>query len=438
MRREPLLAGIPLLLLFAALRHGLEGRIGNPRFAVTESDLKAYLETSGLRRDEFLRGCGLTVLPEGPELTAFTQGRVFVPAPSADIDGLVHKYKRAYAERKRTLLVVPYHPGLAEGEELARLLERSRSKIAAFRRLTDGLPRPHLTLHPSLTAVLKALLAFLALAGIGLPTPAAALLGLPVLLVDAVPPVGWLSFALFTVLFTDAILREVREGNGAFGTLGRALGLLLYGGMVLSALGTSEAYLLGRAVPHGVTLGMLAAFAAALRRSLAGVRPDEIVPASVPLAILLAGLLAVLLARNGVLLSLENAVREALEEVLPVRPRTRELLLGYPALGFLAVAGVSSPPWLRAGLLATAGVGVVSSLNSFLHLHAFLAAPILRTLIGYAIGAAAGVAAGRVTARISPASRASRLGPRTGGGSSRSRRRSIRSRRSSSSRSRRP
>lgn len=439
MRWGFLLAGLPLLLLFAALRHGLEGRVGEPRFAVLERDLRSHLETSGKRRDAFLRDSGLTVLPEGPELTAFTQRRIFIPAASADVDGLVHKYKRAYAERKRTLLVVPYHPGLAEGGNLSRLLERSRSKLDAFRRWADALPRPALVLSPSLTAALKAMSLVLALAGIGLPTLVAAALGLPALFADAAAPVGWALLVLVGVLFTDAILREVSAaGRSPVRTLGRVLVLLLYGGMVLSALGTSEAYLVGEAVPRGITLGTLLAFAAALRRSLAGLQPGETVPASVPLGLLLAGLAAVLLVRNGVLLSVENAVRETLEEVLPVRPRTRELFLGYPALGFLSVAAGRVPRWVRAALAAAAGVGVVSGLNSFLHLHAFLPVPVLRTLLAYGMGTAAGVAAGLVTVRSSPVSRARRLGARSGGGSLRSRRTGARSRRSSSIRSRRP
>jgi hypothetical protein len=109
------------------------------------------------------------------------------------------------------------------------------------------------------------------------------------------------------------------------------------------------------------------------------------------LFILAAGMLLIALSlRNGPFGSLEARLRETLDSFLLVRPRTRELLLGYPALGVLLVAGRRLPAWFRSFLLLAVSVGVISSLNSFLHFHSFLAISLLRTLWGVLLGTCLG------------------------------------------------
>ncbi len=81
----------------------------------------------------------------------------------------------------------------------------------------------------------------------------------------------------------------------------------------------------------------------------------------------------------------EIALREGLERLLLVRPRTKEFLLGHPAL-YLILATKKRHPLL----LSVAVVGQLSLVNTFTHVHTPLVLTVLRSaygmIIGYAVG----------------------------------------------------
>ena len=93
-------------------------------------------------------------------------------------------------------------------------------------------------------------------------------------------------------------------------------------------------------------------------------------------------------------LQLEQWMRVGLEDILTVRPRTKEFLLGYPAvlLGLgLWAAGRRAPAW---PLLALGTVASISMINTFAHAHAPLAVSAVRSAYGFVAGAlVAGVVA---------------------------------------------
>lgn len=89
----------------------------------------------------------------------------------------------------------------------------------------------------------------------------------------------------------------------------------------------------------------------------------------------------------------ERRLRTLLDQALGVRPRFKEVLLGYPALGLAAAAAVRGRrAWAVAGAVAgtLAGASVV---NTFAHLHSPLGVSLLRTFHGLWIGALAALAA---------------------------------------------
>ncbi len=97
---------------------------------------------------------------------------------------------------------------------------------------------------------------------------------------------------------------------------------------------------------------------------------------------------AVLLIRSGnnaaEWMTPDQGLREFLENLLFVRPRTKEFLIGHPLLllGFYL-----KNPWLiLAGM-----VGQVSVLNTFLHAHSPLAVSLTRTVFGMIFGFIIGV-----------------------------------------------
>ena len=81
-------------------------------------------------------------------------------------------------------------------------------------------------------------------------------------------------------------------------------------------------------------------------------------------------------------LEFEVQAREALENFLRVRPRTKELLIGHPAL-YLALR--SRQP-RRSWLLPLAVIGQLSLVNTFTHTHTFLWVSLLRTIYGGVFG----------------------------------------------------
>ena len=89
---------------------------------------------------------------------------------------------------------------------------------------------------------------------------------------------------------------------------------------------------------------------------------------------------------------LEVRFRNLLEG-LGARPRTKEFLIGHPALALALAMGVL-PRWRRWGLpfLFFGAIGQVSMLNTFCHLHSPLALSMLRTGIGLVFGLGIGVA----------------------------------------------
>ena len=102
----------------------------------------------------------------------------------------------------------------------------------------------------------------------------------------------------------------------------------------------------------------------------------------------LAGVIYVLRTGNfGVsIMNLEVQAREFLENLLFVRPRTKELFLGHPALYFALRSRQPHKSWW----LPVAVIGQISLVNTFTHIHTFLAVSLLRTfyglLFGYALG----------------------------------------------------
>ncbi len=90
---------------------------------------------------------------------------------------------------------------------------------------------------------------------------------------------------------------------------------------------------------------------------------------------------------------LERTAREALEFILVYRPRTKEFLIGHPALvlaAYLAARGRTLPALL---LGVAASAGLTSVVNTFCHIHTPLEATLLRTLFGVVLGGLLGLCA---------------------------------------------
>ena len=203
----------------------------------------------------------------------------------------------------------------------------------------------------------------------------------------------------------------------AFLALAGACAISFIGAMVIVGLFSRAGYLVGAGRFVGVKLSYLSPLLIVLLVVI-GDLPGRVEPLSLwwtrlrlrvgeflsrPVAVMEA--LAILIALGAVAFALmrsgnESAVapsaielklRNALESLLIVRPRTKEFLIGYPALMLvIALALRGRRQWLPLlALLAT--MGQISLLNTFCHFHIPLLVSLLRTLHGFWIGALVGL-----------------------------------------------
>ncbi|WP_017756469.1 DUF5693 family protein [Calidifontibacillus oryziterrae] len=115
-------------------------------------------------------------------------------------------------------------------------------------------------------------------------------------------------------------------------------------------------------------------------------------------AVLAAGM-AILLLRSGndageIVSGAELMLRQGLEDLMFVRPRTKEFLIGYPLFVlamFIIYQGKGWEQRIGKYLLAGGAIGFLSTVNTFTHLHIPLYISVLRTIYGFAIGALLGI-----------------------------------------------
>jgi hypothetical protein len=113
-------------------------------------------------------------------------------------------------------------------------------------------------------------------------------------------------------------------------------------------------------------------------------------PVTVKYVILLGFLAVVLLVyimrtgnENAAVSAWELAVRAKLDELLAVRPRTKEFLIGHPLMLLLLYLGYRD---IYLPILAVAIIGQVSLVNTFAHIHTPLVISLMRTFNGLWLG----------------------------------------------------
>ncbi len=175
-----------------------------------------------------------------------------------------------------------------------------------------------------------------------------------------------------------------------------AIAVSAAGGLLAAALLGSERYFLKLEEPRGIKAALalppLVVAVGLLRRyRLRDVRLwDGVVWGGVLLAVGFA------LLRSENLSSFvwegEKALREALEDAFGIRPRFKEFLIGHPLLLVGLLLHPSGKRPVTAALLTLGTIGLVSLVNTFLHLHTPLGLTLLRILLGVGLGLLLGLA----------------------------------------------
>ena len=98
--------------------------------------------------------------------------------------------------------------------------------------------------------------------------------------------------------------------------------------------------------------------------------------------------------------AIELKIRNFLDRVLPERPRTKEFMVGHPALIVsLWMVATNRRSWLPLTAFMAA-IGQVSVLNTFCHLHTPIAVSLLRVAVGVVMGGIFGLLALWVVQRL--------------------------------------
>lgn len=222
---------------------------------------------------------------------------------------------------------------------------------------------------------------------------------------------------------TLATLAVLPRGGGGmrnpWTALALATGVSAAGGLVVAALLADPVYVAQIRQFRGVRLALLAPAvvvgAVVLWRGLTGGTAGMTAGAAATLlrlplrrssaaaAVLLAGGLALAGMRAGNLPAVgvpewELRLRRLLERLLFVRPRTKEFLVGHPALALAGAGGWG--PVAAAGLAVLVALGQASVLNTFAHVHTPLGISLARVVIGLGLGAAGGWLALQVLGRV--------------------------------------
>ncbi|MGL5677074.1 MAG: DUF5693 family protein [Cellulosilyticaceae bacterium] len=91
---------------------------------------------------------------------------------------------------------------------------------------------------------------------------------------------------------------------------------------------------------------------------------------------------------NGEISELEKILRQGLDQLLGVRPRTKEFLIGHPLLIGLLYFGYKNMYW---PVLILATIGQISLMNTYAHIHTPLVVSLIRSAYGIGIGMVIGI-----------------------------------------------
>ncbi|MCL2367176.1 MAG: DUF5693 family protein [Oscillospiraceae bacterium] len=179
--------------------------------------------------------------------------------------------------------------------------------------------------------------------------------------------------------------------------------LTLAGAMIMSALLAEPQFFLrldnfvGVSISHVIPLGIVPVVLWAREKNWFGLLSGTVTSSvkfwQFGIALVLMGALALLMMRTGndnpeVVLDIELRIRQILRDILGVRPRTTEFLIGHPLMLVMLYYGYKFKmfPILLAGIM-----GQVSLTNTYAHMHTPIVVSLLRSFHGLWFGIVIGI-----------------------------------------------
>lgn len=345
-------------------------------------------------------------LPGVVRLHAIQQAEIDRMSPNAAIE----RYVKAVKERNiRTLLVrFPSLAGDGRLEQAARFLTQIRTSLIAEGsgvRIARPLSEPGIpALTHALTGLGIGLVAWWLLAGLA-PGLAWAALGL----VPVFTGLAWSSQRPLAAFGAALVLPcaaqfwvQCREG-GIVARIAGGIGLPIIGGLCVGSMLADLPHMLSLSVFPGVKAAqalpiLFAVFLAIRAQGGAGkLFRKPVLWGDAILVLVGLGALGFMLVRSGndnpaAVSGLELQFRDLLERVLYTRPRTKEFLLGNPALVTGALLALRRPGNAWASVFFVLGaIGQTSITNTFCHLHTPVLLSVARVGSGIVLGGIIGI-----------------------------------------------
>lgn len=315
---------------------------------------------------------------------------IFQPFEFINSDSKVFlQYKRAFWERKNSILIIPFFSKL--------LKKKSNFSLIDFIKTTNNkIDNPSnfsffLNENWFLTAF-KILLIF-SLAFFFLKNPIFALLfSFLSLFIDLVPLINNL-YIVFIALFFYGVLIQYLLTNKYFAWADFFL-IIIIGALTLSGLGTTSAFLNKTYVPHFVTLFFVLGISILLyvlykQKFYSFVQNTNFTDLFFIFFIPVVGYIFLIRTHNiPHIPSWEISIRNGLEKLLFIRPRLKEAFFFYPLLtfGLLALPQKLLPTKFLRYIIAIGSLGIISSFNTITHFQTFFLFSFSRMLLGILIG----------------------------------------------------
>lgn len=225
-----------------------------------------------------------------------------------------------------------------------------------------------------------------------------------------------LSVVVFPVIGITAVVKQKAAGEEkkfkqAVIMLLKIAGISLVGAMIMTGLLGDKSFMLkingfsGVKLAHLLPLVAVPAYllydgegAREIFVKLKKLLENPVLLGQVVGGALLLAALAVYLLRTGndsgvLVTSWEMKMRSLLDQVLGVRPRTKEFLLGHPAMLLLLYYGYDRKDLKKNALLLLGTIGQVSLVNTYAHIHTPLVVSVIRSFHGLWLGVLLGVCA---------------------------------------------
>lgn len=342
-------------------------------------------------------------------------------AQTAELDKLrlseaVERYARAASERSlRILLIRPLdnssdRPLTAFGEfigEVRKRLERENLEIGAAHPFDEpNVPRwvfPLIGISAAVVAIWAAAMFFSSALVIGAIALLCVALGLGAWLPEVRSYTALMAAMAFPIA-AYGVLMEVKHRSLWLHYLVMTL-ISLVGGLAVAGLLNALPYFIRAEQFEGVKLAhfgpifLVGLFLAMRMIDWRGGLKNPITWLQAILSLFLLAALAFMFLRTGnenpaAVSGFELRLRSLLDTVLPVRPRTKEFMLGYPAL----IIGLGLLMQVRAGgraeafkgwavlALMVGAIALTSVVNTMCHLHTPLDVGLIRIGVGFALG----------------------------------------------------